>query len=254
MHQNGQSSADQRRARRSLFRSNARLWGLLIAAGAILLFAAPVQAAIDAQEGAATPEPSLWFILLPLMAASLAIERGVEMFWNYIDWVLLNFRRWQPAQVKSPQYVQFKSGTSLVLSVVLGILISNYTGMRLFDYLRPLVPNFVDSVPGVWDVIITGFIIGAGAKPMHDLIGMLTQTKNLLGNSAIKQRETAGAAVADSMLKIAQSEAQAMIDVPGVGPARLSAPGDAGDDEEATRDAFSTAVEYLDDIRNRTVI
>ncbi len=27
-----------------------------------------------------------------------------------------------------------------------------------------------------------------------------------------------------------------------------------GDDEEATHDAFSTAVEYLDDIRNRTVI
>ncbi len=193
MHQNSQSSAAQQSARRNLFRPNLRLWGLLIAVGAILLFAAPAQAAIDAQEGAATPEPSLWFILLPLMAASLAIERGVEMFWNYIDWVLLNFRRWQPAQVKSPQYVQFKSGTSLVLSVVLGILISNYTGMRLFDYLRPLVPNFVDSVPGVWDVIITGFIIGAGAKPMHDLIGMLTQTKNLLGNSAIKQRETAGA-------------------------------------------------------------
>ncbi len=192
MHQNSQSSAAQQSARRNLFRPNLRLWGLLIAVGAILLFAAPAQAAIDAQEGAATPEPSLWFILLPLMAASLAIERGVEMFWNYIDWVLLNFRRWQPAQVKSPQYVQFKSGTSLVLSVVLGILISNYTGMRLFDYLRPLVPNFVDSVPGVW-MIITGFIIGPDALPMHDLIGMLTQTKNLLGNSAIKQRETARA-------------------------------------------------------------
>ena len=141
-----------------------------------------------------------------------------------------------------------------MLSVALGILVSNYTGMRLFDYLRPLAPNFVDSVPGVWDVIITGFIIGAGTKPVHDLLGMLTQTKNLLGNSAIKQRETAGAAVAESMLKIAQSEAQAMIDVPGVGPARLSAPGDTSSAEEAGRDAFSTAVGYLDDIRNRTVI
>lgn len=255
MHQIGQISADQQATRQPHIRLRGRLTGLLIALNAAALVAAPAQAAADGQEGAVATTPSLWPILLPLMAASLAIERGVEMFWNYIDWVLLNFRRWQPAQIKSPQYVQFKSGTSLVLSVVLGILVSNYTGMRLFDYLRPLVPNFVDSVPGVWDVIITGFIIGAGAKPMHDLIGMLTQTKNLLGNSAIKQRETAGAAVADSMLKIAQSEAQAMIDVPGVGPARLSAPGDtSGTAEEAERDAFSTAVEYLDDIRNRTVI
>jgi len=245
-----QSSAEQRSGD-----GKWRRWlGALIAALAVFVFVAPVQAAAAGQEAQPGAQPSLGFILLPLIAASLAIERGVEMFWNYIDWVLLNFRRWQPAQIKSPQYVQFKSGTSLVLSVVLGILVSNYTGMRLFDYLRPLVPNFVDSVPGVWDVIITGFIIGAGAKPVHDLIGMLTQTKNLLGNSAIKQRETAGAAVADSMLKIAQSEAQAMIDVPGVGPARLSAPGDTSSPEEAERDAFSTAVEYLDDIRNRTVV
>ncbi len=247
----GQFPADALAGRRP----RTRLAALTAAAVAAMAWAAPAQAAFDGQEAATSAPPSLWPILLPLVAASLAIERGVEMIWNYIDWVLLNFRRWQPAQIKSPQYVQFKSGTSLVLSVVLGILISNYTGMRLFDYLRPLVPNFVAGVPGVWDVIITGFIIGAGAKPMHDLIGMLTQTKNLLGNSAIRQREMAGAAVADSMLKIAQSEAQAMIDVPGVGPARLSAPGDTSSSGEAAeRDAFSTAVEYLDDIRNRTVV
>jgi len=99
-------------------------------------------------------------------------------------------------------------------------------------------------------VIVTGFIIGAGTKPIHDLIGMLTETKHLLGYSAIKQREIAGAAVADSMLKIAQSEAQLMIDVPGVGPARLS----SMDAEAAEQDAFSSAVEYMDDIRNRTVM
>ena len=192
------------------------------AAAAVLLFlvASPARAAEGAQQQGVDPL-SLWPILLPLMAASLAIERMVEVFWNYVDWFLLNARNWQPAQIKSPQYVQFKSGTSLVIGVVLGILISNFTGMRLFEYLRPLVPNFLDSAPGAWDVIITGFIIGAGSKPIHDLIGMLTETKHLLGNSAIKQREIAGAAVADSMLKIAQSEAQLMIDVPGVGPARL---------------------------------
>jgi hypothetical protein len=229
-------------------------WLPVAAASAVILLvivASPASAA-DSSQQQDTGSLSLWPILLPLIASSLAIERMVEVFWNYVDWILLNLRNWQPAQIKSPQYVQFKSGTSLVIGVVLGILISNFTGMRLFEYLRPLVPNFLDSAPGAWDVIVTGFIIGAGSKPIHDLIGMLTETKHLLGNSAIKQREIAGAAVADSMLKIAQSEAQLMIDVPGVGPARLSAPGEG--DQEAEGDAFSTAVQYLDDIRNRTVV
>jgi hypothetical protein len=227
-------------------------WLVVAAAGALFLLAviaSPARASQDAQEQVGGVL-SLWPILLPLVASSLAIERMVELFWNYVDWFLFNARGWEPAQIKSPQYVQFKSGTSLVIGVVLGIMISNFTGMRLFEYLRPLVPNFLDSAPGAWDVIVTGFIIGAGTKPIHDLIGMLTETKHLLGYSAVKQREIAGAAVADSMLKIAQSEAQLMIDVPGVGPARLS----AMDAETAEEDAFSSAVEYMDDIRNRTVM
>ena len=226
-------------------------WLLIAAGGAFLLLlivASPARAQ-DAQDPTANVL-SFWPILLPLVASSLAIERMIELFWNYVDWFLFNARGWEPAQIKSPQYVQFKSGTSLVIAVVFGILISNFTGMRLFEYLRPLVPNFLDSAPGAWDVIVTGFIIGAGTKPIHDLIGMLTETKHLLGYSAIKQREIAGAAVADSMLKIAQSEAQLMIDVPGVGPARLS----SMDAEAAEQDAFSSAVEYMDDIRNRTVM
>lgn len=229
-------------------------WALVAAVVAFLFvafIATPARASDGAQQQAMGPL-SLWPVLLPLMASSLAIERMVELFWNYIDWYLMNGRDWEPAQMKSAQYVQFKSGTSLVIGVVLGILISNFTGMRLFEYLRPLVPNFLDSAPGAWDVIVTGFIIGAGTKPIHDLLGMLTETKHLLGYSAIKQREIAGAAVADSMLKIAQSEAQLMIDVPGVGPARLSALSDG--EQAAEGDAFSSAVGYMDDIRNRTVM
>ena len=76
---------------------------------------------------------------------------------------------------------------------------------------------------------------------------------NYLNNNAIKQREEAGAYLADGVLKLAQSEAQAMVDVPGVGPARLNAPmsGASGDDE--TEDADATA-KYLGLLRNRTAI
>jgi hypothetical protein len=190
------------------------------------------------------------------MAAAIAVERFIEVLWNYIDWALLNMRGWQPANLQASQYTQFKSGTSLVLAVVLGVLIANYTGMRLFDYLRPLTPRLLDAVPAVWDVLITGFVIGAGTKPTHDLLGIITQTKNLLGSSALKQRETAGAMLAEGVLKLAQSDAQAMIDVPGVGPARLSTGNHrhGDDDDEPIPSAISTTEQYIRTIHERTTM
>lgn len=229
-------------------------FGLPIAAAAAELAAAPAQGP-PAQEAAGNP--ALWPVLLPLLAAAIAVERIIELIWNYIDWGLLNTRAWTPTDLRSSQYTQFKSGTSLVMGIVLGILISNYTGMRLFDYLRPLTPRLLEAVPPVWDVLITGFVIGAATKPMHDLLGIITQTKNLLGSSAAKQREAAGAMLAEGVLKLAQSDAQALIDVPGVGPSRLAAPGqglreDGEDDMPAS--AFSSTDQYIRTIHERTAV
>ena len=199
--------------------------------------------------------PNVLAVVLPLLAASVALERVIEVIWNYIDWLLLNSGAWQPADLKSSQYVQFKSGTSLVLAMVLGVLISNYTGMRLFDFLRPLTPKFLDQVPSLWDVLITGFVLGASSKPIHDILGIITQTKNLLANSAIKQREGAAAAMAEGVLKLAQSDAQATIDVPGVGPARLVMPGSAArataEGEEGEPEGPSVTDQYIDTLRKR---
>ncbi len=233
-------------------------WGL---AAAILALALPTKtllAATSAQEVAENvaenSDPSLWMVLLPLLAASLAVERLVEVLWNYIDWTLLNTRGWEPANLRASQYTQFKSGTSLVLAVVVGVIIANYTGMRFFDYLRPLTPRLLESVPAVWDVLITGFVIGAATKPIHDLLGIITQTKNLLGSSALKQRESAGAMMAEGVLKLAQSDAQALIDVPGVGPARLATAGrrHGDDDDEPIPTALSTTEQYIRTIHERT--
>ena len=213
------------------------------------LFAAPV-----AQDATTGSEPSLWMVLLPLLAASLAVERLIEVLWNYIDWTLLNTRGWEPANLRASQYTHFKSGTSLVLAVVMGVIVANYTGMRLFDYLRPLTPRLLESVPSVWDVLITGFVIGAATKPIHDLLGIITQTKNLLGSSALKQREAAGSMMADAVLKLAQSDAQALIDVPGVGPARLATGGRRhdDDDDEPNSPTISTTDQYIRTIHERT--
>ncbi|MEZ4865926.1 MAG: hypothetical protein R3C14_31720 [Caldilineaceae bacterium] len=194
--------------------------------------------------------------LIPILTASVGVERAVEIIWNYLEWVMLSFLRWQPDQLKSPQYLQFKSGTSLVFGVILGILVANFTGMRLFAFLRPNVPGLLDAMPVTWDVLITGFIIGAGSKPAHDILGIINQFKNFLSSSAIRQREAAGAATADGVLKLAQSEAQAMVDVPGVGPARIpmgpTSRSLADEDDEEQGEEQSTTDRYLEILRNRT--
>jgi hypothetical protein len=228
-------------------------WGLAASALAVALPTKALLAAPHAQDAVENSDPSLWMVLLPLLAASLAVERLIEVLWNYIDWGLLNTRGWEPAQLRASQYTHFKSGTSLVLAVVIGVIVANYTGMRLFDYLRPLTPRLLDSVPSVWDVLITGFVIGAATKPIHDLLGIITQTKNLLGSSALKQREAAGSMMAEGVLKLAQSDAQALIDVPGVGPARLATGGRRhDDDDEPVSPSISTTDQYIRTIHERT--
>jgi hypothetical protein len=199
---------------------------------------------------------NIWPALALLFFASVGVERAVEIIWNYLEWFLLGVLRWEPAQLKSPQYTQFKSGTSLVFGVVLGILLTNYTSIRLFEYLKPLAPGLLDRMPAVWDVLITGFIIGAGAKPVHDVLGVLTQFKNFLGASAIRQREAAGAALAEGVLKLAQSEAQATVDIPGIGPARIptiaASARSYSDEEEDVTEEKSTTERYVDLLSRRT--
>ena len=196
--------------------------------------------------------------LTPLLTAAVGVERAIEIIWNYIEWALLSFLKWQPDQLKSAQYQQFKSGTSMVLGMIIGILVANFTSMRLFAYLSPTVPGLLEGVPATWDILITGFLIGAGAKPAHDILGVITQLKHFLNTSAIRQRETAAAALAEGVLKLAQSEAQAMVDVPGVGPARLpmgaAARGMSADDDEAAVDEQSATERYIEILHNRTAV
>ncbi len=196
--------------------------------------------------------------LTPLLTAAVGVERAIEIIWNYIEWALLSFLGWQPEQLKTAQYLQFKSGTSMVLGMILGILVANFMGIQLFAFLRPTVPGLLDNVPATWDLLITGFLIGAGSKPAHDILGVLIQFKNFLNSSAIRQREAAGAALAEGVLKLAQSEAQAMVDVPGVGPSRLpmgsSARGAAIGSDEADVEEVSATERYIAILHSRTAV
>lgn len=206
------------------------------------------------QDEAATAQ-RLWPVVLALFTAAFVVERIVEVVWNYLEWALLSYTRWTPSTLKSPAYMQFKGGTSLLLGAVLGVVIANLTSMRLFDVIESVAPTLVSNVPDVWDVALSGLMIGAIAKPIHDVIGILAQTKNYLGYGAIRQREAAGAALAEGVLKLAQSDTESLIDVPGVGPTRLDTPlaGETGDEGAAS--AARTATEsYLELLRDRTAM
>ncbi len=197
--------------------------------------------------------------LMPILTASVGVERAIEIIWNYLEWALLSFLGWTPEQLKTPQYLQFKSGTSMLAGVILGILLASFANIQLFAFLSPSVPGLLDNMPTTWDLLITGFIIGAGSKPAHDILGIITQVKNFLNTSAIRQRESAAAALAEGVLKLAQSEAQAMVDVPGVGPARVpmgaATRGMGRSEEEETPVVEQSATErYIEILRSRTAV
>lgn len=230
--------------------------------GAAFLINKTATAAPLMQDTTLSQGTNIWSVLLPLATASIGVERATEIVWNYVEWLMLSSKRWLPANLKTAQYIQFKSGTSMLLGVVIGILVSNYTGMRLFDYLSGWVPTFLESVPAVWDVLITGIIIGSGAKPAHEILGIITQLKSFLGNASMMQRQAAGAAFADGVLKLAESEQQTMLDVPGVGltgfptPQGTVAPGGlesmGGDGADLGESAAERTARYASILENAT--
>jgi len=194
-----------------------------------------------------------WIVILAIVMVATGVQLLIEVVWNYLEWFFLNVRNWTPTKIKSPQFQQFKSGTSLLIGAVLGVLIANATGMRIFQYFEPLVPAFVSNVGNAMDVLLTGLLVGAITKPVHDIFGLFTKTKDFLGNSAIRQRELASDALASGVLKLAQSEAQALVDVPGIGPARLPVPGELGDDQANAGEGTPTE-RYVDLLHNRTMM
>lgn len=201
-------------------------------------------------------QASVWPLVLAIGAAAFGIERLVELLWNFIEWGLLGSRKWRPADLKTAHYLQFKSGASLLLGGILGIFIAGALNLHLFAGLQTLAPSLSVSVPANWDVVITGLVIGVTAKPIHDLIELLAEFKNFMSSAAIRQREEAGAAMADGVLKLAQSESESMIEVPGMGRTPLSASGDysAAGGNTASAETQTPTDKYIDLLHNRTMM
>ena len=208
-----------------------------------------VHAATAQQDAVAAP--SLLPLALAILSAAFVIERTVELLWNYLEWILLNSKHLTATTLVSSAYVKFKSGTSVLLGAIFGVLLASLFTFHLFAALQPLTLGFLSGVPANWDVVLSGIIVGVLTKPIHDLIGILAGLKGFLSGAALHQREAAGAAMADGVLKLAQSDAQGMIEVPGVGPTRIA--GGYGTEEPAAgTDDQNATNHYIDILHNRT--
>lgn len=226
--------------------------GMVASLAVLTLVLAPhaAVAAPAAQEvGAAAP--NLWPLLAGVAAAAFAIERMMELLWNFVEWLALSGGRWRAANLRTTHYQKFKSGASVLLGALLGILAANLLNLYLFAALEFQAPAFALDVPANWDLVFTGLIIGVTAKPIHDLIGLLAETKNFMASAAIRQREAAAASLADGVLKLAQSEAENMVEVPGLGFTRLT---EEGDETPAPGAEKSPTDRYIDILHNRTLM
>ncbi len=88
---------------------------------------------------------------------------------------------------KDPKYVAAKRRMSIIGGILIGLIIATVTDLGLFQLLQIGVPRFLD-------MLVTGIIVGAGAGPMHSVVGGLQGLKDslsALGNVVLPAKKTA---------------------------------------------------------------
>ena len=74
---------------------------------------------------------------------------------------------------KDPKYIATKRMLSIWIGLLLGLIVAIISDSGILEALQI-------GVPRILDMIVTGFVIGAGSGPMHSLMGILQGTKNTL--------------------------------------------------------------------------
>lgn len=182
------------------------LWGAALAASFSFLWTTRANAVTSLQEFQFPSNQAAWPLVVPMVAASASMERVLEMSWNFIEWGLTGVGRWTAADLKSPAYQQFKSGVSLLVANALGISIASYTDVRMLTYLQPEALGLFDQIPISWDIVLTGLLMGTGTKPVHDVLGLITRLKSLVGNLSSRQREQSGLFAADATARLLEQQ------------------------------------------------
>jgi hypothetical protein len=73
------------------------------------------------------------------------------------------------------KYLAWKRTITIWLGLTLGLIVAVVSDKGVFEYLNMGVPRLLD-------MLVTGFVIGAGSGPMHSLIGLLQSAKTTLDN------------------------------------------------------------------------
>jgi hypothetical protein len=99
--------------------------------------------------------------------------------------------------VKSPFWISRKKALSVLIGIGLGLAVAIVGQIRMFNMLGVDLAEgiTVPSLEGLlrWsDILITGFVIGTGSKFVHQLIGILQETKDTITDAGNLWRGTAG--------------------------------------------------------------
>ncbi len=77
--------------------------------------------------------------------------------------------------INAPEYLARKRAVSIWFGLMTGLVISVVGSLGMLNYIGIPAPRFID-------MLITGFVIGSGPGPMHDLIGIVQGGKNALAS------------------------------------------------------------------------
>lgn len=125
-------------------------------------------------------------IFAPLTVAALGIERVIEAGWGLLESLLASsasfaFLKKEESTLdtaekeRSKAYSQMKVWVSIIVGIGLGIWAATATELKMFT-----VAGF--SVSPTADMYLTGLVIGSGSKFTHDVVGILSELKNLVEN------------------------------------------------------------------------
>ena len=112
--------------------------------------------------------------------------------------------------LKSKEYVSQKKMLVVWLGIGFGIFLALVAELRLFQAMGVAVDGWFEGPFDVLDLILAGILMGLGTDWVHQLLQILTNGQNLLGNRA-KQAQFDAKQLGDVALAAVESEFEARV-------------------------------------------
>ena len=175
-------------------RADARTWTSIVTSFGVVVVAYVIVLELHGTAHSTYRIASEWSAFAGLFIVALAIERALEPFTKYLgpDTAVLQQRRDEAlvkgdASDKAARQADLKRGRELTAVVVwgaatsLGFVLSSALNITLLQAIRA----DGSGQPPFWaDLLVTGLVLGAGTKPLHDLVTNLQKSKDSKGDPA----------------------------------------------------------------------